>query len=62
MRNLPGRCHELVGDRGGQLGIELGGGRRLVIEPTGGWAREVAHVWSEVEAVQVLEIVDYHDA
>ena len=64
MRNLPGRCHELAGDRAGQLGIELAGGRRLVIAPTGGWPSGKeggAHVWSEIEAVQVLEIVDYHD-
>ena len=64
MRHLPGRCHELTGDRAGQLGIDLAGGRRLVIAPAGGWPAEKvrgAHVWAEVEAVQVLEIVDYHD-
>jgi toxin HigB-1 len=64
MRNLPGRCHELVGDRAGQLGIDLAGGRRLVIEPAVGWPSGKgggAHVWAEVDAVQVLEIVDYHD-
>jgi proteic killer suppression protein len=64
MRHLPGRCHELTGDRAGQLGIDLAGGWRLVIAPAGGWPAEKAagaHVWAEVEAVQVLEIVDYHD-
>jgi len=64
MRNLPGRCHELAGDRAGQLGIDLAGGRRLVIAQAGGWPTEKAggaHLWAEIDAVQVLEIVDYHD-
>jgi plasmid maintenance system killer protein len=64
MRNLPGRCHELAGDRAGQLAIELAGGRRLVIQPANGWPSGKAggaHVWGEIDAVQVLEIVDYHD-
>jgi proteic killer suppression protein len=64
MRNLPGRCHELAGDRAGQLAIDLAKGRRLVLTPTNCWPSEKAggeHVWGEIEAVQVLEIVDYHD-
>jgi toxin HigB-1 len=64
MRSLPGRCHELAGDRAEQLAIELAGGRRLVIQPANGWPsakEEGAHVWSGIDAVQVLEIVDYHD-
>jgi proteic killer suppression protein len=64
MRNLPGRCHELAGNRAGQLGIVLVGGRRLVLEPSDGWPeakQEGADAWTEVDAVCVLEIVDYHD-
>jgi toxin HigB-1 len=64
MRNLPGRCHELSGDRVGQLGITLAGGRRLVLEPSDGWPaakQEGANAWVEVDSVSVLEIVDYHD-
>jgi proteic killer suppression protein len=63
MRNLPGRIHELTGDRDGQLAIDLTGGRRLVIAPTNGWPAEKAggaHVWTTIDAVQVLEISDYH--
>jgi proteic killer suppression protein len=63
MRNLPGRIHELTGDRAGQLAIDLAGGRRLVIAPTSGWPAEEsegAHVWNAIDAVQVLEITDYH--
>jgi plasmid maintenance system killer protein len=33
MRNLPGRCHELKGNRGGQISIDLDGPYRLLFEP-----------------------------
>jgi plasmid maintenance system killer protein len=63
MRNLPGRIHELEGGRDGQLAIDLAGSRRLVIAPTNGWPsakEDGAHVWTEIDAVQLLEIADYH--
>jgi toxin HigB-1 len=63
MRNLPGRIHELTGDRSGELAIDLARGRRLIIAPTDGWPAEKAegaHVWTAIDAVQVLEITDYH--
>jgi len=63
MRNLPGRIHELEADRDGQLAIDLAGSRRLVLTPTNGWPSEKkdgANVWPEVDAVQLLEIADYH--
>ena len=63
MRNLPGRIHELAGDRDGQLAIDVAGGRRLVIAPRDGWPAEKdegAHVWTMIDAVHVLEIADYH--
>src|SRR3954452_17779053 len=58
VRTLPGRCHELAGDRAGQLAIELANGKRLVIEPTnvplpvdqGGGLD-----WGRVDAVRVVE-------
>jgi proteic killer suppression protein len=63
LRRLPGRCHELDGDRAGQLALDLPDGRRLVFEPT-----ENPHPvkedggldWRRVEAIRVIEIVDYH--
>lgn len=64
VRNLPGRCHELDGARKGQLAILLARGRRLILEPEDGWPkgkRTGDEAWSQVEAVRVLEIVDYHD-
>jgi proteic killer suppression protein len=63
MRHLPGRIHELAGDRKGQLAIDLAGGWRLILEPTNGWPSEKVEgtrVWTAIDAVQVLEITDYH--
>lgn len=63
MRHLPGRCHELKDERDGQLAIHLASGRRLVFEPTEGWPalkQEGEDAWAAIEAVRVLEIVDYH--
>lgn len=64
LRNLPGGCHELDGDRDGQLSLKLPDGKRLVIKPTddpppvtvdGGLD------WAAVEAIKIVDIVDYHD-
>lgn len=63
MRTLPGRCHELSGDRAGQLALELADGKRLVIEPAnvplpvdqGGGLD-----WARIDAVRILEIANYH--
>ena len=62
MKSLPGRCHELAGDRKGQLALDLHKGFRLVFQP-----REQSLTgtgqsldWSQVDAVVILEIIDYH--
>jgi len=64
MRNLPGRCHELKGDRSGQLSLDLDGPYRLIFRPghdpipakdDGGLD------WAQVTAVVVLEVVDTHE-
>lgn len=63
MRNLPGRVHELTGDRKGQLAIDLAGAWRLILAPTSGWPAEKAEgarAWTTIDAVTVLEITDYH--
>lgn len=64
MRNLPGRCHELIGDRAGQLSLDLVHPMRLIFEPaedtrpmnSGGGLD-----WSQVKIVRILEIADTHD-
>jgi len=64
MRSLPGRCHELTGDRAFQLSIDLDGPYRLIFapahnpvptKPDGGLD------WTNVTAITVIEMVDTHD-
>ncbi len=64
LRDMPGRCHELVGDRKGSLSIDVHGPYRLVFvpasnpppsKPDGGLD------WSSVDAITVLDIIDTHD-
>ena len=63
MRGLPGRCHELHGDRAGQLAVDVTKNYRLVFKPAldppprksdGGLD------WSAVDAITILEVEDYH--
>jgi plasmid maintenance system killer protein len=63
MRSLPGRCHELVADRKGQLSIDLQHPYRLIfvpahspipLKPDGGLD------WSAVTRIEILEIADTH--
>ncbi len=64
VRNLPGSWEELTGDRKGQFSCRLDKKLRLVIRPSkqpppakpdGGLD------WGAVDAVTVLEVVNYHD-
>jgi plasmid maintenance system killer protein len=64
MRNLPGRCHELKGDRALQLSIDLDGPYRLILypahdplplKPDGGMD------WKKVTAVTIKEVRDTHE-
>ena len=53
------RCHELKGDRAGQLAVMLDGGWRLVFEPfadPGG-----AMDWSKITIIEIVEVTNYHD-
>jgi proteic killer suppression protein len=64
MAGLPGKCHELKGDRLGQLAIELHGGIRLVLVPNHDPIPRKADGgldWAAVTAVTIIEVVDYHD-
>jgi proteic killer suppression protein len=61
-RRLPGRCHELDGDRRGQLALELEGGKRLIFSPTGSDVQRAngGLDWDLVTEVRVIEVIDYH--
>jgi HTH-type transcriptional regulator/antitoxin HigA len=64
LRNAPGHCHELAGNRSGQLSIDVDQPYRLIFVPT-----EIEAVasadggidWDLVAAVTVIEIIDTHD-
>lgn len=63
MRQLPGRCHELVGDRAGELAVDVHQGHRLVFCPTADPPPAKADGgldWAAVDTVTVIGIVDYH--
>lgn len=64
LRNLPGRCHELLRDLAGWLALDLDGGRRLLFSPAHDPRPTTAEGkldWSQVTAVQIERIEDYHD-
>lgn len=64
MRDLPGRCHELKGDRSKQLSIDLDGPFRLIFE-----AAEIPVPckddggldWTQVSKIRVLGVEDTHE-
>ncbi len=63
MRRLPGRCHELLGDRAGQLSVDLRGPYRLFFVPAHNPlpARPDGGLnWSEVTAVRIIGVEDPH--
>ena len=63
MRRLPGRCHELTGDRAGQLAVDAKHPFRVIflptddplpVKPDGGLD------WNKVQSIEIIEVVDYH--
>jgi len=63
MRQLPGRCHELTGDRKGQITIDLDGPYRLIFEPAENPPpiKEAGGLdWEKVTAVLILAVEDTH--
>ena len=64
VRHLPGSWEELTGDRKGQFSCRLDKKLRLVIRPTTQPPPAKADGgldWAAVDAVTVLEVVNYHD-
>jgi proteic killer suppression protein len=64
MRTIPAtRCHELTGDRKGELAIDISGNYRLIFEPNHNPAPQKDDGglnWDEVTRIQINEIIDYH--
>lgn len=63
MKRLPGKCHELSGDRRGQLSLSVSGNYRLIFEPANDplpLKPDGGLDWSRVTAVKVIEVEDYH--
>lgn len=63
MEGVPGNCHQLRADRGGQFAVHLWGSYRLIFEPDhdpvprlddGGIDR------TKVTQIKIKEVVDYH--
>ena len=64
MRPLPGRCHELKGDRKGQLALSLKEPYRLIFEPANDpipTKPDGGLDWPSVTEIRILEVVDYHE-
>lgn len=63
MRQLPGRCHELTGDRIGLLAVDVQQPYRLIFRPTANpppTKEDGGLDWDAVESVTITEVVDYH--
>lgn len=66
LRNVPGRIHELKGDRRGQFAADLDGPFRLIFEPVLSEKERKDYVggfnWSLITHVRVLDVENYHGA
>lgn len=63
VRHLPGRYHELTGNRKGQWACDLDQPYRLIFVPHESPIpidNDGKFVWLEITGVEVLEITDYH--
>jgi plasmid maintenance system killer protein len=64
MRNIPGRCHELRGNRAEQLSLDLDGPYRLIFEPANDPVPKKADGglnWNQVTAVRIIDVEDTHE-
>ncbi len=63
LRRLPGKWHELKGDRKGQVAAHLTGNFRLIIQPADAPMPRLPDGgmdWASIKQITVLEVVDYH--
>ncbi len=64
LRLLPGRCHELLGDRSGQCSLDLIHPQRLIFRaesPEAALKKDGGLNWTQVVAVRILAVEDTHD-
>jgi len=64
MRYLPGRCHELKGDRRGVLSLDLDGPYRLLFRPANNPVPSKADGgldWQKVTAIILVGVEDTHE-
>lgn len=64
MRSLPGRCHELKGNRAGQLSLDLDHPYRLLFEPANNPVPKKPDGgldWTQVTAVRIIGVEDTHE-
>lgn len=60
----PMRCHELKGDRQGQLSVDLDHPYRLIFEPNHNplpLSEDGGLIWARVTAIRIVEIADTHE-
>ena len=61
---MPGRCHELKGNKKNQLSLDLKHPLRLIFEPS---SQDIQRKedggldWSSVNAVEIIGVEDTHD-
>lgn len=65
MRMIPGaRCHELKGNRKGELAVDISGNYRLIFEPQHNpipKKEDGGLDWKGVTAIKILKVEDYHN-
>jgi hypothetical protein len=64
LRTLPGRAHELKGNRKDQISIDLKHPYRLIVEPADDPVPTRADGgldWDAITAIRVLEVTDTHE-
>jgi len=63
MKYLPGRSHELKGNRAGELAIDLDHPYRLIFKPVGEhiYKKDGGLDWNLVTSIIVISIEDYHE-
>lgn len=63
VRHVPGKFHELTGDRKGQWACDLDQPYRLIFVPHEdpvATDEDGKFIWTEIKGVDVTEITDYH--